>query len=387
MRKTTLTTLILIVFIYATLGAQTSESDQAYIKAMSTTNPTEKAHLLKEWLKANAGKGNQYEKYAYAELCVFPYPGKTPEELTLGGLDDFTQSRVMITIATIYSQRGQNLEKAKAYSQQVIQTAKSNKDKDSAGASAAQWNHFMGIAYYTHGIALEKGRDPRGALESFINSYNILKDPQIANDLKRVGKNLYDFKFYKDAEKAFAITATALKDYPSVYLYAKTLHRNGKKDDALKYYKQAYSMQKSGDVSFNIGIILAANAEKNPSDAPEAINYLLEASFLSPSNSQKAMQLAESLYFNHNKELRYNEIVKEIQKLTKDLEDLTTDYNKRFGEKKEEDLSDTDKRMMRIMEDDIAALQESVEELVVKQQAALDKFKKLIDDTKKKLGK
>ena len=395
MRKTVLATLILTAFVYATLGAQTSDSDQAYIKAMSTQNPTEKAQLLKAWLKANAGKGNQYEKYAYAELCVFPYPGKTPEELTeygekalaLGGLDDFTQARVMMTIATIYSQRSQNLEKAKAYSQQVIQIAKSNKDKDSAGASAAQWNHFMGIGYYTNGLALEKGRDPRGALESFINSYNILKDPQIANDLKRVGKNLYDFKFYKDAEKAFAITATALKDYPSIYLYAKTLHRNGKKDDALKHYKQAYSMQKSGDVSYNIGIILAANAEKSPSDAPEAIDYLLQASFLSPSNSQKAMQLAESLYFNHNKELRYNEIVREIQKMTKDLEDLTTDYNKRFGEKKEEDLSDTDKRMMRIMEDDIAALQKSIEELVVKQQAALDTFKKLIDDTKKKLGK
>ena len=359
MRKTVLTPLILILFLFATLHAQTNESDQAYIKAMSTQDPTQKAQLLKEWLKTNAGKGNQYEKYAYAELCVFPYPGKTPEELieygekalALGGLDDFNQSRVMMTIATVYSQRGQNLEKAKAYSQQVIQISKSNREKESAGGSPAQWNQFMGIAYYTHGIALEKGRDPRGALESYLNSYSILKDPQIANDLKRVGKNLYDFKFYKDAEKAFAITATALKDYPSIYLYAKTLHRNGKKDDALKYYKQAYSMQKGGDVSYNIGIILAADAEKNPSNAPEAINYLLEASFLSPANSQKAMQLAESLYFNHNKELRYNEIVKEIQKLTKDLEDLTTDYNKRFGEKKEEDLSDTDKRMMKIMDD------------------------------------
>lgn len=394
MKKTVWTTLILILFVFATLQAQTSEADQAYIDAMSSKDPVQKAKLLKEWLKNNAGKGNQYEKYAYAELCIFNYPGKTAEELveygekalSLGGLDDFTKSRILMSIASIYSQRGQNLEKAKNYSQQVIQIAKGNKDKESGIASSAQWNNFMGIAYYTHGQALDKGRDPRGALESYINSYKILKDPQIANDLKRIGKKLYDFKFYKDAEKAFEITATALRDYPSVYLYAKTLHRNGKKDDALRYYKQAYSQQKSGDVAFNIGIILAGNAEKNSALSPEAIQYLLEASFLSPSNSKKAMQLAESIFFTYNKDLKYNETVKEMQKRSKELEDLTKDYNERFGNKKDEELSDTDKRMMRIMEEDIEAVQKDVEALVIQQKAALDKFNKLIEETKKRLG-
>lgn len=394
MKKTVWTTLILILFVFAILQAQTSEADQAYIEAMSNKDPAQKSKLLKEWLKNNAGKGNQYEKYAYAELCIFNYPGKTAEELieygekalSLGGLDDFTKSRILMSIASIYSQRGQNLEKAKNYSQLVIQFAKANKDKESGVASSAQWNNFMGIAYYTHGQALDKGRDPRGALESYLNSYKILKDPQIATDLKRIGKNLYDFKFYKDAEKAFEIAATALRDYPSVYLYAKTLHRNGKKDDALRYYRQAYSQQKSGDVAFNIGIILAGNSEKNPAVSPEAIQYLLEASFLSPSNSKRAMQLAESIFFTYNKDLKYNETVKEMQKRTKELEDLTKDYNDRFGNKKDEELSDTDKRMMRIMEQDIEAVQKDVEVLINRQKTALDKFNKLIEETKKRLG-
>jgi len=244
----------------------------------------------------------------------------------------------------------------------------------------------MGIAYFTHGTALDKGRDPRGALESYINSYNILKDPQIATALKKIGKTLYDAKFYKDAEKAFRITATAIKDYPSILLYAKTLHRNGKKDDALRYYKQAYAQQKTGDVAFNIGIILAGKSEREPSVSPEAIKYLLDASFLSPPNSQKAMQLAESLFFTFNKDLKYNETVKEIQKKNKELEDLTQDYHKRFGEKEDEELSDTDKRMMRIMEQDIEAVQKDVEALLLKQKAALDKFNKLIDEAKRRLG-
>jgi tetratricopeptide (TPR) repeat protein len=394
MRKTILTTITLILFVYVTLYAQTSETDQEYIKAMSAQDPAQKARLLKEWLKNNSGKGNQYENYAYAELCVLPYPGKTEKELieygekalSLGGLDDFTQCRVLMSTASILSQRGQNLEKAKSYSQRVIQLAKTNKGKEGSGATPEQWNHFMGIGHYTHGMALDKGRDPRGALDSYISSYNILKNPQIVADLKKVGKTLYDYKFYKDAEKAFKVAATALKDYPSIFLYAKTLHRNGKKDDALRYYKQAYGQQKTGDVAFNIGIILAAKSEREPGVSPEAIKYLLEASLLSPSNSKKAMQLAESLFFTYNKDLRYNETVKEIQRKNKELEDLHKDYKERFGDKEDDELSDTDKRMMTIMEKDIEALQKEVEGLVAKQKAALDKFNKLIDEAKRRLG-
>jgi len=163
MRKTTLTTLILILFTFITLYAQTEDANQEYIQAMSTQVPAQKAKLLKQWLKTNQGKGNQYEKYAYAELCVWNYPGKTAEELveygekslSLGGLDDFTNSRVLMSIASIYSQRGQNLEKAKSYSLQVIQLAKDNRDKEGSGANAAQWDQFMGIAYFTHGTALD----------------------------------------------------------------------------------------------------------------------------------------------------------------------------------------------------------------------------------------
>ncbi len=394
MRKTALATLTLILFTFVTVYAQTGDPNQDYIQAMSEQNPAQKAKLLKEWLKANAGKGNEYEKYACAELCMINYPGKTAEELieygekalSLGGLDDFTQSRVLMTIATVYSQRGQNLEKAKSYSQQVIQIAKTNRDKEGSGATPAQWDQFTGIAYYTHGTALDKGRDPRGALESYINSYNILKDPQIATSLRKIGRTLYDNRFYKDAEKAFKITATALKDYASVLLYAKTLHRNGKKDDALRYYKQAYGQQKTGDVAYNIGIILAGNAERDPSVSPEATNYLLEASFLSPPNSKKAMQLAESLFFTFNKDLKYNETVRDIQKKNKELEDQTKEYNERFGEKGDDELSDVDKRMMKIMEQDIEALQKEIEGLLVKQKAALEQFNKLINEAKRRLG-
>ena len=205
---------------------------------------------------------------------------------------------------------------------QVVRIAKTNKSQESSPTTPAQWDKLMGAGYFTNGQALENAKDYKGALDSYTNSFKLLKAPQIVNRLKKIGKSLYDFKFYRDAERAFQICASSLKDHASVYWYAKTLHRNRKRGEALKYYKQAYGKQKSGDAAYNIGIILASNAEKNPSVSPEAIQYLLDASFLSASKSKKSMELAEHIFFNFNKDLKFNETVKEIQRRYKELEEV-----------------------------------------------------------------
>lgn len=391
MKKTALMAIILILFAFASLEAQTTDANQEYIKAMTAPDNAQKVKLLKEYIKKYSGKGTQYENFAYANICLLSTTADEITEygekaLTMGGLDDLTQCNILLRISAIYSQRSQNLIKAKNYSLQVVQIAKTNKNEEASATAPAQWDKFIGAGYFTHGQALEKARDTKGALDSYINSYKILKDPQIANSLKKIGKSLYDFKFYRDAERAFQICATALKDYVSIYLYAKTLHRNKKKEEALKFYKQAYTKQKTGDVSYNIGIILASKAEKNPSVSPEAIRYLLDASFLSPPNSKKAMQLAEHIFFNFNKDLRYNETVKEIQKRYKELEELTNNFNKKFGDKEEDDLSAREKRLMEILRKDIESEQEAIKKLEAEQKKALDKFKKLIEEAKQRLG-
>ncbi len=394
MRKKALTILLFLAVICIPLLSQTSEADQAYINAMTAQNPTEKARLLKDWLTTYAGKGNQYEKYTYSELCLIPYENKTVKEtidygekaIQVGGHDDFTTSRVLSVLSGLYVQTGQNLDKAKKYALQVIQLGEKNITPEVSIESAATWNMLIGVAYFNHAQALEKEKDPRGALDSYINSYNLLKDIQIAHALKKIGKTLYDFKFYKEAERAFRIAAEAVKDYPSLYFYAATLHRNGKREEALTYYKLAYSKQKSGDAAYNIGIILAAKAEKDASVVDEAIKYLLEASLLSPSNSKKSMQLAEHLYFNF-KDLEYNRKVKELQQKTKELEELSADYNRRFGDKEDEQLSETDRRIANVMIKDIEELQQAIKKIQEDQQKALEKFSRLVEDAKQRLSK
>lgn len=393
MKKTALTTLIMILFISSSLPAQI-EANQDYIKAMTTSIASQKVKLLKEYLAKYAGKRTQYENFVYAALCVQNYAGKTAREtieygekaLALGGLDDLTKCRILITVSGIYSQRGQNLEKAKNYASQVIQIAKANKNNNSADATPAQWNKFIGAGYFTHGQALEKSKYLKEAVDSYINSYNILKDAQIANSLKDVGKSLYKFKFYKDAEKAFEIPVSVLKDFISYAFYAKTLYKNKKKEEALKYFKLAYGKQRSGEMAFYIGIILADKTKSNPSVSQEAIRYLLEASFLSAANSKKAMELAESIFFTSKRNTKYNQNVKELQKLSNKLESLTNKFNKKFGEKDEEDLSDAELKEMNNMLKDIEFEEKDIQKIKAEQKIVLENFNKLIEETKQRLG-
>jgi tetratricopeptide (TPR) repeat protein len=393
MKKIAFSTLIMILFISSSLPAQTVANDD-YVKAITTSNAAQRVKFLKEYLAKYAGKGTQYENFVYATLCVQNYAGKTAREtieygekaLALGGLDDLTKCRILITVSGIFSQRSQNLEKAKNYASQVIQIAKASKNNNSPDATPEQWNKFIGAGYFAYGQALEKSKYLKEAVDSYINSYQILKNAQIANSLKDVGKSLYKFEFYKDAEKAFEIPVSVLKDFISYAFYAKTLYKNKKKEEALKYFKLAYGKQRNGEMAFYIGIILADKTKSNPSVSQEAIRYLLEASFLSAANSKKAMELAESIFFTSDRNAKYNQNVKALQKKSKNLENFTNTFNKKFGEKDEEDLSDAEKREMDDILKEIEFEEMDIQEIRAEQKIVLENFNKLIEETKQRLG-
>jgi tetratricopeptide (TPR) repeat protein len=287
-------------------------------------------------------------------------------------------------VASMYVNQGQNFSKVNNYGGQIIQLARNNKNSDLA--PVAQWNQFQGAGAYLKGQALEKTKNYKGAVDAYIDAYNILKNPESLQNLKKLGNELYKGKAYRDAEKALKVAADNIKDFASLYLYANALRQNGKTEEALSNYKMAYMKQKSGAIAFNIGIILAKKAERNPTFTDEALKYLLDASFLSQSNSKKAMQMAESLYFLSKKELKYNENVQELQQRTKKLEELTNTFNNKFGDKEEEDLSDGEKGEMESILKQIDAEQEAIKRLEAATQAALEGFQQLIDRTKQRLG-
>ena len=57
MRKTALTTLILLLFAFASLPAQNNEANEAYINAMKANDAAQRAKLLKDYLTKYAGQG------------------------------------------------------------------------------------------------------------------------------------------------------------------------------------------------------------------------------------------------------------------------------------------------------------------------------------------
>lgn len=386
--------LVLTLMILSPLEAQINECDEAYIKAMTAQTPAQRAQMLKDFISKCGGKGNQYENFAYANLALIEYPGKTAKDaidfgekaLALGGLDDLTKCQILIQVSALYSQSGQNLEKAKTYAARVVETAKAAKAKEETSENSAQWNQLIGGGYFALGQAQEKAKDYSGAVDSYVASYNLLKNVKIMATVKKLGKMLYDAKAFANAEKAFKAAYTASKDFESTLFYAKSLYRNNKNGESLVYFKEAYAKQKTGEIAYNIGIILAKDAKANPSLASEAIRYLLEASFTYPAQSEQAMKLAETLFFLSNKEIKYNETVTEIQARSKKIEDLTATYNAKFGGKDEEDLSDAEKKEMKNLLASIETEKKALEKLQIEQNMAIAKFNKLLEDTKQRLG-
>lgn len=384
--------IVLSFFISGFLQAQ-SDADQAYIKAMQANSPAQRAQLLKEFIAKYGGKGSQYENYAYANLCLIPYPGKTEREIidygekaiALGGLDELVKCQVLVIVSGLYSKLGQNLDRARNYASQAIEISRTNRGRESeTGAASAQWNQWLGAGYYALGEAQEKAKDNKSAIDSFINSYNILKNPQILNKLKKVGRDLYEFHMYNDAEKVFKFVYQNLKDAESLTLYANTLYRSGKQEEALAFFKEVYGKHKSGEMAYNIGIILAKKASQNPALSTEAIRYLLDASFLYPSKSQQAMSLAENLFFSSD--TNWNRRVKEIQDRNKKIEEIVKTYNTKFEGKNEDELSESQKKEMKALQDKIEIEKKSIQNLEAEQKTMIDKFNRLIEETKQRLG-
>lgn len=391
MKRTLIVALALFGLASGLAMAQANDANDAYIKAMTAQSPSQKAQMLKDYLAKYAGKGTQYENFANANLAVLAYPGKSASDsisygekaLQLGGLDDLTKYQVLITVAGSCIQAGQT-DKAKGYANQAIQVCQAAKGKE--GESGTQWNQLLGAGYFVLGEAAEKSNDFAGAAGAYANAYSVLKNPQILASLKKLGKTLYDSKSYAEAEKVFKVVAGTTKDPEITMLYAGALFKSGKVDEALAVYKDIYAKQKNGDVAFNIGIILAKRSQAQPALAAEAINYLLDASFLSPQESKQAMSMAESLFFTSYKELKWNETVNQINTLSKKIEDDTKAYNEKYGDKEIDKMNESQKTDMSVLQSQIDDEKKSLDKLKESQNVAMAKFNAQIEETKKRLG-
>ena len=90
-------------------------------------------------------------------------------------------------------------------------------------------------------------------------------------------------------------------------------------------------------MAYNIGIMLANEAKTNPAVTNDAVDYLLDASFLDPKQAKKHQDMAKSLFFSQDKE--WNDRIKLINESQGLIKEWTDTINKKFGEKSEEELT------------------------------------------------
>ena len=394
MKRTILTIVILSTLLGGLCFAQ-SEGDQAYIKAMQANSPQEKATLLKDYIAKYAGKGGQYDGFAYSFLFqALVQSGKTDAEtlgygekaLTFPGIEDGDKARILMTLASVYAKNTQTAEKSKQYANQLIQFAGTAKGKE--GANAAAWNGLIGAGHYIIGQVAENAKDYKTAVESFLNAYNILKDKKVLGEIKRLGKSLYDAGNMADAEKVYRVTYGALQDSESLTALSQALYKQGKQTEAMAMFKEAFGKKKTGEMAYNIGVMLAKEAKTNPALIGEAVKYLLDAAILgtkNPKEAQQAMDIAQSLFFSQDKE--WNNRVKQIQESNKLIEDWAKTLNTKYKDKGEDDLTPDEKREFRRLNESIEKEKKIVEGIQAQQKSTMDGFNKAVAEAKARNGK
>ncbi|MBM3311690.1 MAG: hypothetical protein FJY80_09295 [Candidatus Aminicenantes bacterium] len=370
-------------------------ADEAYIKAMQANSAAERAKLLKDFIAQYSGQGSQYENFAYANLCTTLWPGKTDAEtiqygekaLQLGGVDDLTKCQILMTTAAVYDKMNQP-DRAKANAAQLIQAATAAKGKEAEAANAAAYNQMIGAAHFVSAQALVKTKDVKGALDAYLNSYNILKDAKILAEVRKLGTSMYNAKDFAGAEQVFRFLAQTGKDPEAGNFIAQIIYKQGKTTEALAMFKENFNRQKTGEMAYNIGVLLAQEQKTNPALTPEAINYLLYAGLLGMKDGKKAQQamgIAQGLFMAQDKE--WNGRVKSIQESQNLIQDWTKQINTKFGDKSEDDLTSDEKREYKILMQNIEKEKKIIEGYQASQKATTDKWDKLVAEAKKTLGR
>ncbi len=391
--KRMLLTVVLMSLVLGGIAFAQSEADQVYIKAMQSNSPVEKAKLLKDYISQYAGKGNQYDSYAYANLGILQYQAKQFNNETIGlmekaiaggGIDDMMKGTLLTYIADLGIKTNQ-FAKAKTTAQQIIQHAAASKGKEAEAGNAAAWTRMVGGGHYLMAQALEKTGDIKGALDSYNQAYTILKAPAILGEVKKIGKTYYDAGKFTEAEPVFRYLAGTGLDSESMTILAQILDKQGKKDEAKQIFTDMYAKNKTGAMAYNIGIMLANEAKTNPAVTDDAVAFLLDASFLDPKRSKQCLDTARYLFFSQDKE--WNSRIKQMEESQALVKDWTNTINAKFGDKGEEDLTPDERREYRKLKELIDKETVTLNALQTQMKSGSGKFDALVAAAKKRVGK
>jgi len=382
--KTTLFAVVTLTLVLAGLAAAQS-ADEEYLKAMQISDNCAKVQALEAYISKYAGQGTSNEHWAYAYYCLTPCaskPGQKAAEygekaLTLQGLDGQTKLAIMATIPALYNSIGQN-DKAEAAAHKLIDYGKGLSDaKTSARLQAG--------GYVMIGQFAEKAGDYSKAAQSFITAYGILPDPSISKSLNGLAANLYKNGKFAEAEQVFRQFFAANKGPECTALLGQTLYKQGKTDEALAIYKEGYAIKKTPSLAQNIAVLLNAEVKKDPSKTQEAITANIEAGLLNPAQQKNFLGMAQNLFVGQDKDLASS--YSQIDEHKKAIEEFNKTIETKFEGKSEDELSDSDKRLLKTLQNNIEAEKAAIDKIVASQKGVLDKYNALVAQVRARLGK
>ena len=382
--KRTLIATVTLVFVLAGLAAAQS-ADEEYLKAMQNSDNCAKVQALDAYIQKYAGQGTTNEHWAYAWYCLTPCASINAQKaaeygekaLGMAGIDNDTKLKLMIAIPQYYYKAGQT-DKADAAARRLIDYGKGLGDPKLG-------TQLQAGGYVMIGQAAEKSANYGRAAESYITAYGIFKDPSISKVLNGLAATLYKGGKFAEAEQVFRQFYAADKGPESAALLAQTLYKQGKTDEALAIYREAYAKKKAPSLALNIAIILNKEVKAKPALTNETINALIEAALLNPNESKKLLGAAEYLFVSQDKELASS--YDQIAEHNKAIEEFNKTIDAKFAGKTEDDLSDSDKRLLKTLNDNIEAEKQAIAKIQAGQKGVRDKFNALVAQVRARLGK
>ena len=382
--KRILISVMTLSFLCAGLAVAQSP-DEEYLKAMQISDNCQKVQALEAYLAKYAGQGTTNEHWAYAYYCLTPCASKNAQKaaeygekaLTMSGIDGQTKLGLLATIPTLYHSAGQK-DKAVAAARKLIDFGKTAGDAKTAAQLQAG-------GYVMIGQFAEKAGDFGTAAENYITAYGILKDPSISKQLNSLANTLYKGGKYAEAEQVFRQFYAADKGPESAALLGQTLYKQKKTDEALAIYREGYAKKRTASLAQNIAIILNAQVKTDPSKTAEAIDANIEAALLNAAQQKNFLGQAQNLFVGQDKELASS--YGKIEEHSKAIEEFTKTYNSKIEGKSEDDLSDSDKRILKQLEANIEAEKQAIEKIQAGQKGVLDKFNARVAQVRQRLGR
>ena len=384
MMKRTLIATVTLTLVLAGLAAAQS-ADEEYLAAMQKQDPCQKVQALDAYITKYAGQGTSNEHWAYAYYCLTPCASKSGQKaaeygekaLTMPGLDNDTKLAIMATLPGIYNGIGQN-DKAEAAAHKLIDYGKGVSDPKSSARLQAG-------GYVIIGQFAEKAGDYGKAAQSFITAYGILPDPSINKLLNGLANNLYKSGKFAEAEQVFRQNYAANKGPESAALLGQVLYKQGKVDEALAIYKEGYAIKKTPSLAQNIAVLLNAEVKKDPSKTQEAITANIEAGLLNPAQQKNFLGMGQNLFVGQDKELASS--YAQIEEHKKAIDEFNKTIETKFEGKSEDELSDSDKRLLKTLQNNIEAEKAAIDKIVASQKGVLDKYNALVAQVRARLGK